>query len=231
MTAQSLPTPDHPNELLSTSRDLTRRVRAAQRGAWFPLMLFGGLTLLAIAVYRLGHRDLTCRSIAVANGSGRICAVYANAAFVYWPIALMLAYVAITTFYVRRSRERGIGTPVRPYVLVGVVLALVLTGVSLWGAHHPPSHGSGLYGLQNRLTSPSSAIGLALLVLAWVERSWALLLFTLGYLIVVLVPITFGWVIGPPWTFAPRLLVAGVLLLIGGIAFALAQRPAPPATR
>ena len=122
--------PGPTRRLLAASRDLARRVRAAQRGAWFPLTLFGALTLLAIVVYRLGHRDLTCRSVPLGRLTGRVCTVYTDAAFVYWPIALMLAYVAIIAFYVRRSSERGVGTPVRPYVVVGVVLALVLTSGS-----------------------------------------------------------------------------------------------------
>ena len=55
-----------------------------------------------------------------------------------------------------------------------------------------------------RLASPGAAIGLALLVLAWAERNRALLLLTLAYLAVVLVPITFGWVqSNPPWYFFP----------------------------
>jgi hypothetical protein len=232
MTAHSLPTPDHPDELLSTTRDLARRVRAAQRGAWFPLVVFGVLTLGAIVVYRFGHPDLTCRTFAAGAGAGagRVCAVHSSTALIYWPIALTVAYVAITAFYVRRSRERGIGTPVRPYVVTGVVLAVVLSGASLWAAQHPATSGIGLYTLESRLASPSSAIGLALLVLARVERSWPLLTFTLGYLVVVLVPLTFGWVAPVPWTYLPRLLVAGGVLLVGGIGFALAQRTDRPAT-
>jgi hypothetical protein len=231
MTALPLPTPDRPDELLSTTRDLARQVRVAQRGAWFPLVLFGVLTLGGIAAYRFGHRDLTCRSFTAGAGPGRVCAVHSSTAFVYWPIVLTLAYVTITSFYVRRSRDRGVGTAVRPYVVTGVVVAGVLTGASLWAAQHPAINGFTLYGLETRLASPSSAIGLSLLVLAWVERSWALLLFTLGYLVVVLVPLTFGWVAPVPWTYLPRLLVAGVVLLLGGIGFAFAGRAESPTTR
>ena len=62
----------------------------------------------------------------------------------------------------------------------------------------------------------------------WPGRSatLALLVFTLGYLVIVLVPITFGWVIPlSPWSFLPRLVIGGSVLLLGGIGFALAQRP------
>ena len=80
-------------------------------------------------------------------------------------------------------------------------------------------------GVLARLISPEAAIGVALLVLAWAERNRALLLLTLGYLAVVLVPTRFGWVLDSPWHFLPSLVIDGSVLLLGGIGFALAQRP------
>jgi hypothetical protein len=140
----------------------------------------------------------------------------------------VLAYVAIAAFYIRRSRARGVGTRVRPYAIAGIIVAATLTGVALWELHNPPVDQTpmGLDGLPYRLVSPGAAIGLALLVLAWAERSRALPLLTVAYLAVVLVPITFGWVhASPPWLFLPPLVIEGSLLLLGGIGFALAQRP------
>jgi hypothetical protein len=61
--------------------------------------------------------------------------------------------------------------------------------------------------------------------LAWAERSRALLLLTLAYLAAVLVPITFGPDhFDPPWYSYP-VVFQGTVLLLGGIGFALAQRP------
>jgi hypothetical protein len=67
---------------------------------------------------------------------------------------------------------------------------------------------------------------LALLLLAWLERHVALLLFTIGYLTVVLVPINFGWGAhwGPHTWFIPQLVINGGVLLLGSAGFALAQR-------
>ena len=63
-------------------------------------------------------------------------------------------------------------------------------------------------------------------VLARLERNVPLLLFTLGYLAVVLVPIDFGW--GRNWdihtTFLPQQIIDGVILLAGAAGFALARR-------
>jgi hypothetical protein len=139
----------------------------------------------------------------------------------------MLAYVAIVTFYIRRSRARGVGTRVRPYAIAGIIVTVALTGVALWELHNPPvaQNPIGLIGLPYRLASPGAAIGLALLVLAWAERNRTLLLLTLAYLAVVLVPITFGPAqFDPPWYSLPAV-SQGSVLLLGGIGFALAQRP------
>ncbi len=221
-----------PRQQLSLARELTQGVRQAQRATWFPLLVFAVVTFAAIPVYRYSHYALTCRGVVPFP---RICTVYSTAGFVYWPIALVLAYVAIAAFYVHRSRVRGVGTRVRPYVTAGIIIAVLLTFASLWEAHHPPIrgldvlwlHGTQSLGLFSRVVGPACAIGLALLVLAWAERNRALLLFTVGYLVIVLVPITFGWVIArpTPWAHTPHLVIYGSVLLLGGIGFALAQRP------
>jgi hypothetical protein len=216
---------DDPHRLLSNTRELAQRVRKAQRATWFPLLVFAAVTFASIPVYRYGgHHPATC----VAVPGGRICTIYSNATFVYWPIALVLAYVAIAAFYIRRSRARGIETRVRPYAIAGIIIAVVLTGAALWELHNPSATGPvGLSGLGNRLAAPACAIGLALLVLAWAERNRALLLLTFAYLAVVLVPISFGWVMDPlsHWYFVPQMVIHGSVLLLGSIGFALAQRP------
>lgn len=232
-----------PRARLALTRHLARRVRAAQRATWFPLLVFAAVTFLAIPVDRYGNYARTCREAHNSLGpTVRVCAVYSTAGFVYWPIALVLAYIAIAAFYLKQSRARGLGTRVRPYVAAGIVIAVVVTAVSIWAAHHPPLGRRDILGLQiagqswdvaNRLFGPACAIGLALLVLAWVERNLALLAVTIGYLLIVLVPIDFGWAVArvSPWVFLPHLLIDGAVLLIAGLGFALAQRagkdPAP----
>jgi hypothetical protein len=221
MTTETAPPGDDPQRLLSGTRELTRRVRREQRATWFPLLVFAVLTFASIPIRRYSGHHLDCLAVP------RVCKVYSDAEFVYWPIALVLAYAAIAAFYIRRSRARGVGTRVRPYAIAGIIVAVVLTGVALWELHNPPvAQGpTGLSGLSFRLASPGAAIGLALLVLAWVERNRALLLLTLAYLVVVLVPITVSGVHGAlPWYSYPAVLQGSVLLL-GGIGFALAQRP------
>lgn len=77
-----------------------------------------------------------------------------------------------------------------------------------------------------RLGSPGTAIRLGMLVLARIERNLALLAVTVGYLLIVLVPLNFGWAIAlsSPWSIVPHLAIQGAVLLLASIGFAVAQR-------
>lgn len=237
MTDASLPSPGSPREVLAGLGDLTRAVRAAQRATWFPLLLLGSLTLGGILVGRLTFKVETAPCPA---GDG--CTLVTQGSPVYWPIGLALAYVATAFFYIRRSRNRGVGTPVRPYIVTGVLLVGLVSATTLWalrdgmpqpgapvdfwGLHLDPAAGTTRF--LERLTGNAVAVGLPLLVLSWVERSPALALLTATYLAIELVPLATGWAgIAPtsPWSALPRFAVPGVLLLLGALSFALAQRP------
>lgn len=220
MTSDSAFQKDHSQLLLSRTRELKRRVRKQQRATWFPLLVLALVTFASIPVRRYSGHHLDC---VAARG---VCTVYSDAEFVYWPIALVLAYVAIAAAYIRRSRARGIGTRVRPYAIAGIIIALGLTAVALWELHSPPAWTPfGVQGLPSRLATPGTAIGVALLVLSWAERNGVLLALTFAYLAVVLVPITFGMTqLDPPWYSLP-VVSQGCVLLLGCIGFALSQRP------
>lgn len=232
MTTNSVPADGDPRRLLAASRHLAHRVRVSQRVTWFPLLVLAAVTFAAIPVARFGPIVLDCAPVPNQMGA-QACAVYRPVAlFVYWPVALLLAYAAIAYCYERVARARGLGGRVAPYVIAGVVLTGLFTAVAVWGAHeaelmvhHQPAT---LYGPHwiYRLLGADGAIGLALLVLALLERHLALLLFTVAYLAVVLVPINFGWGSGwgPTWGYAPSLVINGGVLLLGGLGFALAQR-------
>jgi hypothetical protein len=228
MTEHATPSFETTHDLLASTRALTRRVRDAQRGAWLPLALFGLATLASAPFNRYGT-SRTC------NAARSACSVYSTWAFVYWPTVLVLIYVAVAWFYVSRSRERGVGTRVKPYVVAGIVLAVVLTAASVWLIKHP-SAGNNVLGLHvypgtqlgaamYRLVSPAAAIGLALLVLARIERNVALLIFTLGYLAVVVFAFPPVHSSAPPHFHSPsvftaRLLVDSGVLLLGSVCFA-----------
>jgi hypothetical protein len=222
MTSGTAFSGDDPRRLLSGTRELTRQVRRTQRATWFPLLVLAAVTFAAIpfrySPYRLG----TCAATALA----RVCTAYPPALLVYWPTALVLAYVVIAAFYIRRSQARGVGTRVRPYVVAGIILALAMTGSLVWTLYHPLAFTlDAPGGLFSALHSYPFAIGLALVVLSWAERNGALLALALGYSAVVLVTATVGSVSGHGWLGFPlQLVIPASVLLLGGIGFLLAQR-------
>ena len=228
--------------MLTTARELTRRVRKAQRGTWFPLVLLGLVALGASPFYRLGPpAHITCGPATLVPGSGggyRIScfAALGWSAFIYWTVALVLAYVVIAGFYVLRARRHGVGARIRPYVVAGI--AAVVLDAALWPVQQSlgksyvkaPSQTAQLavHGL-----NPLIAIGLALFVLAWVERSRALLVFAAVYLAAALLPRLYsvtrllaehGVAVSRQWHFLPGLWLAAAVLLAGGAAFAAAER-------
>lgn len=87
-----------------------------------------------------------------------------------------------------------------------------------------PGHGVSLV----QPVSPAAAIGLALVVLARVERSGTLLLLAVGDLVLAFLPLSdLGWVIGhpSPWASLPRLVIGGTVLALAGLLFAARQGP------
>jgi hypothetical protein len=222
-----------PRELLADSRELARRVRRDQRATWFPLLVLSAVMFVAVPVYGYGHYALTCRS----QGAARVCYVSSMSVLVYWPIALVLAYVAVAAFTLRRAGARGVGTRTLPYAVAGAVIAVLLGGASAWAASHPPigryrflglTVGPGHTDWLLQVLTPTAAIGLALFVLAAIERSWALLVLATGYVVFAFLPVSdLGWVIGhpSPWDRVPRLVIGGGVLLVAGVLFALGQRP------
>ena len=223
-------------QLLSATEALTRRVRKAQRGTWFPLLLLGLVVAAATPVYRFGSRGHVACAVSTAPGGARseTCFIaYGWPALVYWMVALVLAYVVIAVFYVLRARRRGVGTRILSYVVAGIA-GLILVAFAWPVQQHLSLQAHYQAALVVHGLDPLLAIGLALLVLAWVERNLALLVYTVGYLAAALLANysgipkklfeDLGWVANPQWHFLPGLCLAGGVLLLGGAAFAGAER-------
>ncbi|MEU7876545.1 hypothetical protein [Dactylosporangium sp. NPDC049140] len=230
MTSDAVSAGGDPRRLLADVRELARRVRLTQRVTWLPLLVLGVLTLGAIPVYRFGHQIVSdCRTL---PDGGRVCHVEMVAAEIYWALALAAGYVVIATVYLRVARSRGVEARVLPYVFTGVGLVVLFSFAVRFWVHldpppdlgRPPAAVEALY----RLVDVTGTFGLALLVLAWLERHVALLVFALGYLVVVVAKVNLGWGDGwgSRWQFAPMLAITGGLLLLGSAGFALAQRRA-----
>ena len=240
MTYDSVSSVDAARQTLSTTRQLTRRVRHAQRNTWFPLALLGLVVVAAAPFYRLGRHVVTCDPALGARGGveiidkGACVQVVGWPVGVYWIFAFVLAYVVIAVFYVYRAHRRGVGARVLPYVGSGIAAGLVFGIASAW-AQQLNLQGYFPAGPVAVGLVPLISIGLALFVLARLERNWPLLAFATGYLVVALLAcgigtrrlgLSVGWSLAPTWSFLPSLVVAGGVLLLGGVGFALAERRA-----
>lgn len=230
MTREPSSASEDPRRLLTATRELTHRVRHAQGAGWFALLVFGVATLVATPFFRYGPRFRHCTPPAQTTYA---CVVYPTLVLWYWPITLVLGYAVIAGFYLRRARTRGLGTRVQPYVVVGVLLGLLAAAWSVWAYTHPAFLAESLHLGQAqpatilfRLTSPAGVIGLALLVLAWIERSWLLGALTAVYLVAVGAGGTASHRLSPPspWAFLPHLLLLAGILLVGSGILGLVQR-------
>ncbi|MEU3498248.1 hypothetical protein ABZ747_32750 [Kitasatospora cineracea] len=242
MTDASVPLPGTPREVLSGLGELTRKVRAVQRDAWIPLLLFGLVTLGGVLVGRLTYRQEAVPCPGGPAGPGGTCTLTHQGAPAYWTVGLLVAYAVTALCYLRRSRRRGVGTPVRPYVLAGAAAVVALAVTTWWGASQPaPGADLDFWGLHlaanargtlllQQFLGGAAAIGVPLLVLARIERGRALALFALGYLLVELVPVTSGWWGhgAGPWSAVTRHGIPALYLLTGALLFGLATRRARP---
>jgi hypothetical protein len=233
MTTDSVPAGSDPRRLLSDVRALAHRVRVDQRVTWVALLVLAALTFAAIPIDWYGlavHCSPGAAPEQVRAADAAVCQVSRDGVLLYWPAALLLAYTAIAVCYVRVARARGVGARVLPYAITGAALTVLFTAAWISARLYFPSHPQQFPEwvlVLDRLIAPWGTIGVALLVLARLERNVALLVFTLGYLAIVLVPPhNFGW--GTHWDyqadFVPQQIVNGTVLLLGAIGFAAARR-------
>ncbi|MEU8816695.1 hypothetical protein [Actinoplanes sp. NPDC048796] len=227
MTTNPISADGDPRRMLAEVRALSRRVRVDQRMTWAALLVLGATTLLAIPFDWFGMR-VDCH----ADGS---CEFARNGMLYFWPAAMLLAYAVIAVCYVRAARARGVGARVLPYAITGAVTAVVFPAawlaVFLYFRSHPYPDGPLPYWylVLDRLVMPWGMIGVALLVLVWLERNLALLAFTAGYLALVLLilPMNDGFA-SPHFSLRagmalPQVLI-GLVLLLGAAGFARAGR-------
>jgi hypothetical protein len=106
-----------------------------QRATWFLLLLLSAETFLAIPVLRYSQRSLT--TCGIPTGGGYACHAYSTWGVWYWPMALVLAYFAIAIFYIRRSQSRGLEIRVRPFVVAGIGIAIIVTAMGYRAVHLP----------------------------------------------------------------------------------------------
>ena len=82
----------------------------------FPFVLLGLVVIGAAPVYRFGSGGRFSCGVTrgpVGNVVRTCFFSYGWPAFIYWMIALVLAYAVIAGFYLLRARKRGVGSRVR----------------------------------------------------------------------------------------------------------------------
>jgi hypothetical protein len=161
--------------MLDEATLLGRRVRSSSRATWIPLTVFGIAALLSVPLYLFAPSASTGRLLFQDWPSGQA---------LYWYLAGPIGYLIVALLYRRRERVVGVG---------GTRLAYLLTGIALWMV------GYGLITSQTiRLPidfpfplmpfgymvpgfAPLVAVAVGLLVLSWLDRSWPLALFAVGF--------------------------------------------------
>jgi hypothetical protein len=236
--------PGNEADLLGEMKALRRRARAARHAYWFPLVLFGLLTLASAPFYILP--DHPARGAFAASGAfpmpvlGGMSGIAVNGYLGYYWLAALLAGVLLTLLWYRwNARRAGLQTPTRAAVLTVAVLTVlavvipllsqVLNWLGFLGVLWPGD-------LVMRGTFPFVIIAVGLWVLAWAERSRALAVIAAVYTATALLSSLYnienvlfrlGWnPSGREWslTSLPNVLLPAIVLLAAGTAAFTAQR-------
>ncbi|MEU8296550.1 hypothetical protein AB0C04_04605 [Micromonospora sp. NPDC048909] len=218
---------------------LRRRTRAVRHAYWFPLLLFGLLTVLAAPFYVESVEPPGMRASAenpALTSLGGDFLERSAALGWYWLAALIGGYLLSLWWYRRHGERVGVQTPTRAYlvagiagVLVGLVLPVVLRLLLLNAATAVSDATSWLTtplsGVANRGMLPHLIIAVGLVVLARLERSRGLAAVALLYVAaIVLVNVHFQTTEFEPGDLSrtsfmiAALLPAPILILAGGVA-------------
>jgi hypothetical protein len=158
-------TESSPAALLDELAALRSRARRQRHGYWFPLLLFGVLTLIAVPFYepvpRSDHvegRPLSDTSFEVpllgpVNPLGVVNSNMINivkhplALGLYWVFALVVGLVATVWWYRWRAERAGLATETSTYVRTTVAGLAVLIGIPVGNALLPDAIRLRTYGL------------------------------------------------------------------------------------
>jgi hypothetical protein len=98
------------NDLLQEAQRLKAQAHAARQWTWLPLVVFGGLSLLASPLYDWSIPRWVTE--------------------VYWLVAGPIGYAVCARYHRQRRERTGVGgVPVRPYIATGVILLLGLVSM------------------------------------------------------------------------------------------------------
>lgn len=223
--------PDVPVSLLSDLGRLRKQARSIRHAYWLPLVLFG-LVIGASSPFYLVTLPSPAGGV-IWTETGTLAAFNGmfdgnpTALAVYWLFTIGAGLYLTRLWYLRHGRQVGLMTPARGFVIAGVAvgaLVIVLPMVALLPGD-----------LVVRGTLPFLIIAATLWVLAWAERSRALLLvaaiFTASALLASLYNVEnilyrLGWSPSLRFSTLPDILLPALVLLISGACAYVVQRRA-----
>jgi hypothetical protein len=227
-------TPYEPEALIADVAALRRAARRDRHAYWLPLTMFGGLALASAPLYvdPVGPAELRAPldSPALAGLGGDLLRHSTGIGW-FWLLALIGGFLASLWWYRRHAVRAGVQTPTRAYAKVGVIG--VLTGLALgpvlnWLWLHSWTTVSDIaqvvlwpvYVLFGLGLVPLAVIAIGFLVLARLERSWALAAVAGAVLVTLLLgPLYVNtFFIESAYGYLPVVIAPGSVLLAGGIA-------------
>jgi hypothetical protein len=232
------------SELVGEIEGVRRRTRRAARGGAVPLGILALLVLGAAPVYAVASQ-----SVVDGDGTGvflfdpaadtfrvtyfeRLLNAHPNVTGhpgigLYWLIAAPLAFAAIAAYYTWRARRTGIATNGWWVAAAGASL-LALLIATMWHAGGAMTHDFDTGGPRPvDYVNPFLVVAVSVFVLAWVERSVAVLLAAVTFLGCLLLADTYSYAtlsnVGfedlASWGTATAILGAVLLLGTGVVAF------------
>jgi len=219
-------------EWLGETERARNRTRVVSRRVWFPLLLFGVITMGTVPLYPGGPLNGVSSSRSYV---GAFFVSHPERLSLYWLLASAGGYLATALYFWWQDRRSGVAIRWQPFVIVGVALYALLIAVS--------PEGLSLIGLPWRISpwfhvgdlfirglTPILTIALGLLVLAAFQRSVSFAAYSLGFVGLALLVnlydlgnITYRMGLGDHGVGA-NVVTAGGALLLGGVGFAVAAR-------
>jgi hypothetical protein len=230
-------------EALRAAKNWRSLTRAMRHGSWFPLVLFGLLTLAAAPLFwttipRCPIGETACSFVQnrgplgnpfvhgpVGSGIGRWISVY-------WVVAVPLGYLATVLYYRHRARRTGVAGRIWPAVIGGLALLALMVG-SFATRGIVPGVFVPVFLLEGRGLEPLLVIGIGLGILARLEHNRGLVVFALLFLALAVLANLYnmenevyrlGWNLPVGAGNLPNLVVPGLFLLVGGAGFWWADR-------
>lgn len=215
--------------LVNELRRLRRNARSARHAYWFPLVLFGLLTVAAIPFYAAPGPSvgITVRPLPLLPVLGGLPATTIQDYLGYYWLVALLGGLALTLgWYRRHARRIGLKTPARAYLITVTALtglALILPLLARLGPFRfldlaMPAD------LIVRGTFPFLIIAIGLCVLAWAERSWALGVIAVVYTGTALLASLYNVENIVSGLYLPNLTLPAVVLLAAGVGAFVVQR-------